>query len=582
MRDIKQDNIEIEQLLKNVINSSEDINGMVRIFVRVKGGTPAAGGIINYQVNDGQSKGNKFISLNCDDGKEATYGGFYDVFNKDLKNKAIFENVKDTLDQVIDGYHIVTFGYGYSGSGKTYTLINNKGDDKGILIEAIKYYTEEKKQKVELESIKELYNKSFTPKGSDFGIETNTYEYKINDINTDLLKEKEKGKELESFIPKNKDNTLEYVLSSVVNKTPIDIENINIESIDRILKLIELYRKKEKRIKATINNPESSRGHLFITLKIGNGKLTICDMAGRENPVDIWTKTCMDITTGQLHPSEDYSIAKKILYVGTQSDTSIQTITGLTLFNFMNDGGNFDTNRIYKDFFRENIIVENIKKQKYIEMIKINLNTFYETCKEAHYINETLHHMVSYFNELKGVNTTFTPGVYESKTYIPENVIKQIDGTWKKVIGMYPILNELKGENTTKPTKFCLFACVRQEKQKKFKDASISTLEYAETLTTNKPNDEIKNEQVAKRCKPSYADIASAIASNTAIKNKQNYNANRSSDTSIVKKVPGGKTIRIKNINKANKTQKNKKRRRKTTKQNTTKSNEEMINENVL
>ena len=84
--------------------------------------------------------------------------------------------------------------------------------------------------------------------------------------------------------------------------------------------------------------------------------------------------------------------------------------------------------------------------------------------------------MVSYFNELKGVKTNFDDDVYKGGNYKPENVIKQIDGTWKKVIGMYPILNELKGENTTKPTKFCLFACVRQEKQKKFKDASISTL----------------------------------------------------------------------------------------------------------
>ena len=42
-------NKDIEQLLKNVINSSEDINGMVRIFVRVKGGTPS-GDIINYEV----------------------------------------------------------------------------------------------------------------------------------------------------------------------------------------------------------------------------------------------------------------------------------------------------------------------------------------------------------------------------------------------------------------------------------------------------------------------------------------------------------------------------------------------------
>ena len=219
-----------------------------------------------------------------------------------------------------------------------------------------------------------------------------------------------------------------------------------------------------------------------------------------------------------------------------------------------------------------------------------SLLTFYETCKEAHYINETLHHMVSYFNELKGVKTTFDDGgVYESKTYIPENVIKQIDGTWKNVIGMYPILDVLKGENTKKPTKFCLFACVRQEKQTKFKDASISTLEYAETLTTNKPNDEIKKEQDAKVCKPSYADIASAIASNTSIKQNskkavgiQNYTRDRNSGTSQgnIRKVPGGKTIRIKNINKANKTQKNKRRKRKMTKQNTTKSNEEIIKNN--
>ena len=77
-------------------------------------------------------------------------------------------------------------------------------------------------------------------------------------------------------------------------KTAFKTTNI-VHEFDTIYKKIEEKRKEKDHIMPTANNKESSRGHLFIDLKIKTGDiesyLTICDMGGRENPNDLLLKT---------------------------------------------------------------------------------------------------------------------------------------------------------------------------------------------------------------------------------------------------------------------------------------------------
>ena len=46
--------------------------------------------------------------------------------------------LKDTCKQIKEGYNVSIFGYGYSGSGKTYTLLEGNGiEDPSLLVQLI-------------------------------------------------------------------------------------------------------------------------------------------------------------------------------------------------------------------------------------------------------------------------------------------------------------------------------------------------------------------------------------------------------------------------------------------------------------
>ena len=489
LRDIQKYNTEIETLLKNVINSSEDINGIVRIFVRVKGGGLKGDPKLpplEYKVDEKDNIGNKKTLL---EGKE--YSPFYDVFSKDDNNENIFERIKPTLEQVNDGYHIALFGYGYSGSGKSYTLLNSKGTDIGVLIRAVGHYIN-KGLTVKVEKIRELYNNTYNPSRSD----------KDFDI-TNGLKD----------------------IVSEMNLQKNDALNIKtVETFNQLLQDIETYRKRIGRIKPTINNPDSSRGHLFITLKIGEkGYITVCDMAGREDPLEIWKNTKIDINTGAFSDNG--------IYVGSVSGRKDTTITGQSLRSIMIKGRIDETN-IDKGVISKNFNLKEQAKQSLINVI--------ETCKEAHYINETLNHMIYYFNDVKGIHTALKVGAYDSKeNYMPENVIKDInDSAWKNKIGIIPVLEEIATVKE-KPAKFCLFACVRQEADEKFKTASIKTLEYARDLAKVSKGQE---EQ-----KKLYSDVAKEVPYRTVpLKRKGGKTQRQGEKTQRIKHKKVNKTQKIK------------------------------------
>ena len=66
--------------------------------------------------------------------KTRFYGPFADVFNEKNSNYDSYQRMKDLFGQLKDGYNVTIFGYGFSGSGKTYTLLgaSNTERDMGI------------------------------------------------------------------------------------------------------------------------------------------------------------------------------------------------------------------------------------------------------------------------------------------------------------------------------------------------------------------------------------------------------------------------------------------------------------------
>ena len=105
------------------------------------------------------------------------YTGFSSVFGKFsdnnlervYNNTEKFTEMKSLFDGLVnDSSAVLIFGYGYSGSGKTYTLFGGSNYDltppvyeEGITQLAIKYFTNEKESTIKIKAIYELYNDNY-------------------------------------------------------------------------------------------------------------------------------------------------------------------------------------------------------------------------------------------------------------------------------------------------------------------------------------------------------------------------------------------------------------------------------------
>jgi hypothetical protein len=149
------------------------------------------------------------------------------------------------------GKNVVVFGYGHSGSGKTFTLIGNEAN-KGVLsyLFSDEVFRSDHTQ-ISLKEVFEFYGKHIINSGNA----------------AQMLK-------------------IKY-------NTP------KITSLDELLTLLEKItarRKKTSRIKCTPYNNESSRSHFIIQLEVLTqdkgipkiGLITFMDLGGREDPIEIF------------------------------------------------------------------------------------------------------------------------------------------------------------------------------------------------------------------------------------------------------------------------------------------------------
>ena len=95
---------------------------------------------------------------------------------------------------------------------------------------------------------------------------------------------------------------MENKFYTLYNKNDPTTSQDLVDSFEKAYAAIEQLRKNEDRIMATPNNPDSSRGHLFISLKVTfnnekSGMLHIGDLAGSENPISICKSAYPNQTT---------------------------------------------------------------------------------------------------------------------------------------------------------------------------------------------------------------------------------------------------------------------------------------------
>ncbi|NBP66917.1 MAG: hypothetical protein EBU66_20010, partial [Bacteroidetes bacterium] len=197
--------------------------------------------------------------------------GFRDV----LKSGENFTpNVNKDLDILFTSEppfdNLLYMSYGYSGSGKTYFLLN--ADDSILKAVINKIDNIEPKPKVKIV----LYD--YYGECEEKNVVTNINPHKI----TYYLNEK---------IPKEiKEKSSKIIHDNIEQELTLEnlLTNIDIFNTKRKENLANEPDKDERHIRITPNNPESSRSHLFIDFYITlndntKRKITILDMAGSEN-----------------------------------------------------------------------------------------------------------------------------------------------------------------------------------------------------------------------------------------------------------------------------------------------------------
>jgi chromosome segregation ATPase len=441
---------EQDRLLTNIY---EDLSGAIRVYVRIK---PLPGPNTNVVlVKTFEGKKSKSVTINCG-GTTTDFGEFYGVFDDTFSNNIdLYTGVKGVslqskyqvdVDNIIessesinpglysvfkqaeDGYSIVLFGYGASGSGKTFTLLGSPATP-GLI-----HYGFANLQNVKTIKLKYLFEQYFGTVNINFNKLTGKIHNLIREVPQLLSVSKNENDQFKTRIPSD-----------------INIDDLKVEQFNKLTDIITAYRKEKGRIKRTPNNTESSRSHLYMVFEVSfttgkKGYISLIDMAGRESPIDIFN-TFIDTSKTNLasimSPSGEVGLIRKTLRSGL-------------------------------DYTPENV---------------------FEILKEGFYINETINHLIYYFNKknfkpIKPLMQVSDSAKYDVTRYYvkPQEEEQSVKFNVGNNCIMIPILKFLeglssKGTSSWLPTKFITIVGVRQEE--KYCKQSSETLQFAQAVKSS-------------------------------------------------------------------------------------------------
>jgi hypothetical protein len=441
-------------------NIYEDLSGAVRVYIRIKPLIGVDQRSKSVTMKEVSNKKQKVVNLTCPiKNINKTFGEFYGVFDETYGNEDLYTGIERTpteinqpgslqvnvdgiiessesvspglynvFRQVQDGYSIVIFGYGNSGSGKSYSLLGTRG------VPGIIHYGLANLQGATNIKLKYLFEQYYSAVDVNFG----KIRGKIHNLVREIPQMREYSK-----------NENEEFKNSIPND--IDINKLKVGDLYGLTEAIDKYRLEKKRIKATPNNVVSSRSHLFfvfeVTFDTGKvGYVTIVDTAGRESPLDIF---------------HDFL------------DTSKTTLASIMSPPPVGGVGSVAKHLKTKVYDPENV---------------------FNILKEGFYINETINHLVYYFNKknYKKTKVLLQPDSAEKylvdRFYVSpvneESVINKSNNCL--TIPIMNFLDTLSNKNKSdvgyKPTKFIMLCNVRQEE--KYCDQTVETLNFAQTVSS--------------------------------------------------------------------------------------------------
>ena len=196
----------------------------------------------------------------------------------------------DVIRTLANGYNVTLFGYGHSGSGKSYSLLGEKENNvMGSLEHILKAFG----TNCELVSVFEEGPGGNITVAKSNPVHTVSYDGQIVWLYSNETYQKSETSHLR----------FEYAQQTVVKTSVSDrrgelvkqAEKLNNKSAESIIKFItedvSKVRRDGLRMRATINNPRSSRTHLYLVFEVQCGKdhgrtarFTLADLGGIEDP----------------------------------------------------------------------------------------------------------------------------------------------------------------------------------------------------------------------------------------------------------------------------------------------------------
>lgn len=473
-----EDILVYQNILKDLL---EDLTGSVRVYIRIR----KEENNFNLFINENNS-----IEID-----NRIYGPFESVFDFNKSTQDIYKGIKprnlqnknqnkgfiDIVKKVKKGYNAFVFGYGFSGSGKTYTMIGNNKD--GLMFKTLDEIKEDIDEiNYQIFEIYGYRNKVKAPKSVEkyqqyiimYDENIKEYPYRkdeyeiINDnfySNFDLLDPFLKEYKNYKKIPEYNSDT-QFINTSKNNKT-INIKN----NLNQNLENINQIRKRKGRIDSTPNNKESSRSHLFIKfdIKFKNGKksnLVFSDLGGSEDSNKIIGTYFNKGKFEWLNVKNNKYNIKQLIDTPLKNKNILNKSYTNYFSNILEKIGSRSQKSEINDIIN-NILNERIsnKEKKSLQDLQKKIENFENKAKyivlQGMYINETLNYLRTYlsnYDPLKNIKIK-----HENTNSLFADVLKRV----------------AEPKNGSK-TKFVMLGTISQRKDKKI--GTIDTLKYMEKI----------------------------------------------------------------------------------------------------
>ncbi|NBP13160.1 hypothetical protein EBU95_02045 [bacterium] len=436
---------EQDRILTNIY---EDLSGAVRVYVRIK---PLLGLDQRNRTVTIETPLKK-VKLICG-GRQESYGEFYGVFDQSFSNMDVYTGIENSesvlespinVDAIVESQDTVSPGlystirqvedgysvviFGYGASGAGKTMtLVGNGKIPGLL-----HYARSNLRGVTSFRLRYMFEQYHSL------------------VNFNFRKVAGKIHTLVGTIPRLDrafiaDETSQF--STEIAR--LNLDNLVYQDLFTLTRITDNYRKQKMRIAKTPNNPESSRSHLYmvfeVTFETGKtGYITFVDTAGRESPVDIFN-TFIDSSKSSLESIMAPSGGEQLIEKSKKEDLD----------------------RVY------------------------NAAHILSVLKGGFYINETINHLVYYFNKKNYKQTNITMQS-ENESYSPLKYFVDPRKETSKISAannslMIPILkfldnlsNKNKNDSDFRPTKFVTIVNLRQEE--KYCDQTFESMEFANAI----------------------------------------------------------------------------------------------------